>query len=137
MPYAIHKIYSPVLFSLYTYTSGHHYLDIYHVFFSKIANGEIHDIIIPEDVVVRHMHPSGKKLVQFANRIDIQHHISIEELDVEGLDIPDTIIIDANERFVTISASDGLMDDSGKRKSGPGIIVIDLDEHGSSLYKMN
>ena len=73
-------------------------------------------------------HPLAERRLQFANRINIHHRIDVEK--VEGhVGLPERVVIDANDRFVVISANNGLVGSDGVKKSGSGLIVIDLDEH--------
>jgi len=106
------------------------YLDIYHILGSRFALHENDDVHIPKDVDLTNLHPNenGEKRIQFANRINIRHRIDVEHFEV-GLSLPQKLVLDANDRFVVISANDGLVGSDGARKSSTGLIVIDLDDY--------
>lgn len=104
------------------------YLDVYQVRASKLAHFGTDLVNMPKDVERTDLHPIGEQQVQFANRIDIGHRIDIEPVE-NSLGIPDRVVLDHNDRFITISVNDGMVGSNGAQKAGPGFIVIDLDEH--------
>lgn len=64
---------------------------------------------------------------------NIRHRVPVEYYeDYSSTGLAERVHIDMNDRFVTLVANDGLVGSDGATKSGPGIIVIDLDKHGSS-----
>ena len=78
--------------------------------------------ILPKNVKMTNLHSSGDKRLQFANRINIRHRLPLDK-DVNNL------ALDINDRFIVICANDGLIGSNGETKTGPGLIVIDLDDH--------
>ena len=99
------------------------YLDIYHMFGSRFVLNEFDYISLPKNVEMTNFYSSGKQRLQFANRINIRHRLSLDDGDVNNL------ALDINDRFIVICANDGLIGSNGETKTGPGLIVIDLDDH--------
>ena len=110
---------------------GSLFLDIYHLRASKLSSFDADQVNIPKDVDMDFL--TGQNQIQFANRINIGHRIDIDNLD-EGLGIPERVVLDQNDRFITVSVNDGMVGGNGTQKAGPGFIVIDLDEHESSSF---
>ena len=98
------------------------YLDIYHMLGSRFALNEFDNINLPKNVEMTNLHSSGDQRLQFANRINIRHRLRLYK-DVNNL------ALDINDRFIVICANDGLIGSNGESKTGPGLIVIDLDDH--------
>ena len=97
------------------------YLDIYHMLGSRFALNEFDNINLPKNVEMTNLHSSGDQRLQFANRINIRHRLPLYK-DVNNL------ALDINDRFIVICANDGLIGNNGETKTGPGLIVIDLDD---------
>jgi len=108
---------------------GYLYFDIYHLLGSRYVVNEFDDVDLPEDVEITSLLPGGERLIKFANRINIDHRVSFDTQNR----VKD-FAIDWNDRFIVIEAPAGVIDSKGgENKSGPGLIVIDLDENASSL----
>ena len=112
---------------------GSLYLDIYQIFGSMYALPDTDTASIPKDVDITHLHPCGEERIQFVNRINMRHRVPVEYNEEYSAVVADKVHIDMNERFVTIIANDGLVGNDGAKRSGPGILVIDLDKDKKSL----
>lgn len=101
------------------------YLDVYLLLGHRFAFDEYLGATLPSGVEVTNLHPLGEERIRFVNRIKVHHCIELageERLERE------CVMFDANDRFIVITTNYGLADGNGLR-SGPGVIVIDLDEH--------
>ena len=101
------------------------YLDIYHMLGSRFALNEFDNINLPKNVEMTNLHSSGDQRLQFANRINIRQRLFLDDFDSS----PEHFALDMNDRFIVVSANNGLIGSNGETKTGPGLIVIDLDDH--------
>jgi len=112
------------------------YLDVYHLLGSKYVLNKFDDVNLPKGVEMTSLHPRGEQQIQFANRINTRHRIGIinfnDRLEIQYGRLPKSFNVDMNDRFLVIEVHDGLVGSNGESKSdGPGLIIIDLDEHAS------
>lgn len=110
---------------------GYMYLDVYHVFNSRYDHHEFEGVDLPTHSTITHLHPDGEHRIKFARKIHLRHRLDFTRLPfVEFPRLPERYSLDSNDRFVTVITGGGLKGDGGVLKSGPGIFVIDLEEHG-------
>jgi len=106
------------------------FMDIYHLLGSRYAINKYDDVKLPKGVEVTSLHPRGMQQIQFANRINLRHRI---RLGTRRQEEEERFVMDMNDRFAVIKAHDGLVGSNGESKSGPGLMIIDFDEHASGL----
>jgi len=81
------------------------YLNVYLLQGSGFFVSEFDDIKVPKCVRVANLHPRAESRLQFANRVKVHQGLGG---DCMNFGMWGGIILDANDRFVVISASDGL-----------------------------
>ena len=101
------------------------YLDIYHILGSRFVLMEFDNVNLPKNVEMTNLHARGEQRVKFANRINIRQRLFLDDFDSS----PEHFALDMNDRFIVVSANNGLIGSNGETKTGPGLIVIDLDDH--------
>ena len=120
---------------------GNLYLDVYLIQIHRHSDYLIGSVntSLPDNVTL--FHPdSDAKAFRFAQRIDLGQRVTVQQSNVSSAYMSEAVHIDANKRFVTINLHRGL--DAGNLlnpssdhtpKSGPGILVLDLDVKGFGL----
>jgi len=118
---------------------GSLYLDVYHLPGSRYVLNDFDYVSLPKGVEfdatsIYNRDPSdfytlpdsgATQHLKFGNRINIRHRADIDEYGMLK-----HFAVDMNDRFIIIEAHDGIVGSNGESKSdGPGLIVIDLDEH--------
>ena len=87
------------------------FMDVYHLLGSRYVVNKFDHVKLPKGIEITSLHPKGEQQIQFANRINIRH----KAYPIRKF------VMDMNDRFIVIEAKRGL--------DGPGLIIIDLDEH--------
>ncbi len=109
---------------------GSLYLDIYRIR-CRFEFVGLEDVNLPKDVEMTNLHPRSKRCIRFVNRIKVHHRIEIIPFQDERGHEPKMPLFDMNDRFIVISANNGIVGSDGAKKSGEGgLIVIDLNEYG-------
>jgi hypothetical protein len=119
---------------------GSLYLDVYHLPGSRYVLNEFGHTSLPKGVEfdfeniydrkgIESPDEAASRHLKFANRINIRHRVGRDQTG-----IADHFAMDMNDRLIVIEAHDGVVGNNGERKpDGPGLIVIDLDEHASGI----
>jgi len=108
---------------------GSLYLDVYHLLGTRYILNKFDHVNLPKGIEITPIHPKGEQQIQFANRINLRHRVGSDETGMA-----EQFVMDFNDRFLIIEAHGGLVGSNGESKSdGPGLIVIDLDEHASGI----
>ncbi|EJK48987.1 hypothetical protein THAOC_32176 [Thalassiosira oceanica] len=121
---------------------GNLYLDVYLIQIHRHSDNLIEslDTRLPDNVTLFHPESAAKSF-RFAQRIDLDQRVTVQQSNVSGAYMSEVIQIDANRRLLTVNLHRGM--DAGNLlnpstdhtpRSGPGILVIDFDVEGFGLW---